>query len=149
MGSGSSRDRRAGRWWLIGLLVAAGVVAIVIVWFRPFGWPPARAQYDYPTYSAAQVAEGEALYRATCSVCHGAAGEGDAAANVPALDASMHAWHHADSLFARWIREGGVYMPAVAPEWSDEQVTAVLAYVKEWWEPRQRHYQHQVTRANP
>lgn len=144
-----SRRKRAGRWWLIGLLVAAGVVANVIVWFRPFGWPPARVRYEYPTYSAAQVAAGEALYRVTCSACHGPAGEGDAAAEVPALDGSMHAWHHADSLFARYIREGGVYMPAVAPEWSDEQVTAVLAYVKQWWEPRQGAYQHEVSEANP
>lgn len=149
MGQRASAGRRVGWWWGIGLLVSAGVMANVIVWFRPFGWPAARVRYDYPTYSGAQVAEGETLYRSTCSGCHGADGEGDSAADVPALDASMHAWHHADSLVARWVREGGVYMPAVAPEWSDEQLTALLAYIKQWWEPDQRAHQFEVTRANP
>ena len=136
-------------WWLFGLLVAAGVVANVIVWFRPFGGPAGSASLDYPTYPASVVSAGEALYRASCSGCHGAAGEGAAAAGVPALDASMHAWHHADSFYARQIREGGIAMPAVAPEWSDEEVAAVLAYVKEWWEPRQRAFQHEVSLNNP
>lgn len=144
----SLRGRNVVRW-LFGLLVVAGVVANVIVWFRPFSGPAGSARLEYPTYPASLVSAGEVLYQASCSGCHGAAGEGDAAAGVPALDASMHAWHHADSFYARQIREGGISMPAVAPQWSDEEVAAVLAYVKEWWEPRQRAFQHEVSEANP
>ncbi len=148
-GLGSKRWGSAAVWRVAGLVIVVAVVANVVVWFRPFGWPTPKVRYEYPSYSAAQVAAGEVLYQGTCSVCHGAAGEGDAAAEVPALDASMHAWHHADSLIARMMREGGVYMPAVAPDWEDEETTAVLAYIKQWWEPRQRAYQHEVSRANP
>ena len=147
--NGKTKQGWARRRWALALLVLVGVGANLVVWLRPFGWPPQRARYEYPTYPAAVVATGEALYQSTCSACHGAAGEGDAAADVPALDASMHAWHHADSLFARYVRDGGVYMPAVAPEWNDEQVAAVTAYIKEWWTPRQRAFQHEVSRNNP
>jgi mono/diheme cytochrome c family protein len=40
-------------------------------------------------------------------------------------------------------------MPAVGPEWPDEDITAVLAYVKQWWSPEQRTFQAEVSRANP
>lgn len=144
-----SQRGRSLRWWLFGLFVVAGVVANVIVWFRPFGGSTSGARLDYPTYPPSVVSAGEVLYQANCSGCHGAGGEGDATAGVPALDASMHAWHHADSFYARQIREGGIAMPAVAPQWSDQELAAVLAYVKQWWEPRQRAFQNEVSLNNP
>lgn len=139
-----SQRRRKILWWLSGLLIVVGVIANVMVWFRPFD-----ARLEYPTYPATVISAGEVLYQASCSSCHGAEGEGNPAANVPALDASMHAWHHADSFYASQIQTGGIRMPAIAPEWSDEEVTAVLAYVKQWWEPRQRAFQHEVSLNNP
>lgn len=36
------------------------------------------------------------------------------------------------------IRNGGFTMPAIGPDWSDEEITAVIAYIKEWWTPQQR-----------
>ena len=29
-------------------------------------------------------------------------------------------------------------MPAVGAEWSDEEVDAVVSYIKAWWTPQQR-----------
>lgn len=36
------------------------------------------------------------------------------------------------------IRNGGSMMPAVGANWSDEEIHAVLAHVKSWWQPSQR-----------
>jgi len=127
------------------VLLGIGVIANVVVWSRPAASPAA----DYPQYSAELVARGEQAFQANCATCHGPDGSGDVAAGVPALNGSMHSWHHPDSQIAELIRRGGIQMPAVGPDWSDEDITAVLAYVKQWWAPEQRTFQAEVSRANP
>ena len=89
------------------------------------------------------LALGETTYLGTCAACHGVAGEGAAQPGIPAppLDGSAHSWHHADSQIIGLIREGGVQMPAVGAAWSDEEVEAVIAYVKSRWAPWQRESQ--------
>src|SRR5690625_3624311 len=139
-----SQRRRKMLWWLSGLLIVVGLIANVMVWFRPFD-----ARLEYPTYPATVISAGEVLYQASCSSCHGTAGEGNAAANVPALDASMHAWHHADSFYASQIQTAGRRMPAIAPEWRDAEVTAALADVQQPGEPRLRAIQHPDSLNNP
>lgn len=139
------RKRRSPPWSVIGVLLGIGVIANVIVWSRPAASPAA----EYPQYSAELVARGEQAFQANCATCHGPDGSGDVTAGVPALNGSMHSWHHPDSQIARLIRRGGVQMPAVGPDWSDEDITAVLAYVKQWWSPEQRTFQAEVSRANP
>lgn len=141
----AERKRRSPPWYVIGVIGLVGAIANVVVWTRPTG----DATPDYPEYTAEQVARGEQAFQANCATCHGADGSGDAPAGVPALDESMHAWHHPDSQIARLIRDGGTQMPAVGPDWSDDDITAVLAYVKQWWTAEQREYQAQVSRANP
>ena len=86
------------------------------------------------------LALGETLYSQSCASCHGAAGEGFAQAGVPAppLDGSAHSWHHADDQILDLLREGGSIMPAVGRDWSDDQLAAVLTFVKTRWEPWQR-----------
>lgn len=61
----------------------------------------------------------------------------------------MHAWHHPDSQIAEMIRGGSIPMPAVGPDWSDEDIDSVLAYIKQWWTPEQRAFQAEVSRSNP
>ncbi len=54
------------------------------------------------------------------------------------MNGSQHAWHHSDEQIISQIRQGGMAMPAVGADWSDEEVDAVVSYVKAWWTPQQR-----------
>jgi len=99
----------------------------------------------------AQVAEGQVVYRAQCARCHGVNLEGqpdwkERQANgrlpAPPHDPSGHTWHHPDrDLFG--IAKHGLApyappgyqsdMPAFDGVLSDEQIAAVLAYIKSTW----------------
>ena len=125
------------RWsWLI-LGVALLVAAALVFTTR------APAQDEETESVSTEVLElGETIYSANCAACHGAEGEGYASVqNAPALNGSEHAWHHPDEQIISLIREGGMQMPAVGADWSDEEIEAVLSYVKAWWTPQQRNAQ--------
>lgn len=94
---------------------------------------------------------GEAVYRDYCASCHGVDLEGqpdwrtrkpDGRLPAPPHDASGHTWHHSDEqLFA--LTKHGVApfappgyesdMPAFAGTLSDDDIRAVLAYIKSRW----------------
>lgn len=147
----SRREKKEGAerpipWRALGVILAVGVIANLLVWF----WPrEEQATQAFPTYPAEVVAQGEEIYRANCATCHGPAGQGDPVAGVPALNGSMHAWHHGDAQIAGFLRSGVGRMPAVGAGWSDQEITAVTAFVKQWWDAEQRAYQAQVSQANP
>ena len=132
-------------WWrnpavLPTLAIAAGLLAVLGV----------RLALDRreaaPSPSAVPIevlAEGEALYAESCATCHGDDREGFAQPAVPAppLDGSAHSWHHSDEQILSLIRQGGSMMPAVGANWDDDEIEAVLAYVKNGWAPWQREAQ--------
>ncbi len=104
---------------------------------------------------AAKVAVGAKLYAAHCASCHGAKLEGQpdwrrrlANGRMPAPphDESGHTWHHPDDMLfgitkhgiARYAPPGYQSdMPAFAGQLSDEQIWAVLAYLKSHWKSRE------------
>ena len=136
-------------WHALVSTVVLGGVVIALLWFAP---RQARVQaVTLPSYPAGQVAAGRDLYAANCATCHGAQGQGYAKAGVsaPALNGQMHAWHHPDSQFATIMRQGIGQMPAAGASLSDKEVTAVLAYLKQWWEPEQLATQTQISQQNP
>lgn len=135
-------------WHTIITVVVIGVTANLYIWFVPRN---SQARLELPSYPVEQVALGQAIYEATCAACHGADGAGYAAEDVPApaLNASEHAWHHTDSQIASWIRGGIGQMPAVGAELSNEEIDALLAYLKQWWEPEQLARQTENSRLNP
>lgn len=137
-------------WHLIvGLIVIGGAVN-ALVWFLP-RQDSAQEVLELPSYPVEQVMQGRELYAANCATCHGADGAGYARAGVsaPALNGSMHAWHHPDSQIAGIIRNGAGQMPAVGATWTDEEVDAVLSYIKQWWEPEQLATQTERSAQNP
>ena len=100
--------------------------------------------------AAIAQSQGEALYMEHCASCHGANLEGepdwrerkpDGKLPAPPHDASGHTWHHADAqLFA--ITKYGI--EALVPNYSsdmggyeeilsDEEIWAVLDYIKSTW----------------
>ncbi len=145
----------------LGLLAAACAFLVVSItaalWFgkQPLADPDA----------AQQVMRGKAVYAQHCASCHGVQLEGQpnwrerlASGRMPAPphDASGHTWHHPDSVLFGITKHGlvpGKYappgyqsdMPALAGVLSDEEIWAVLAYIKSSWPPEIRKAQLALT----
>jgi len=98
-----------------------------------------------------QVAAGRQLYDAHCASCHGPNLEGqanwrerrpDGKLPAPPHDASGHTWHHTDDALFTVTRDGlaamagadyQTDMPGFADRLSDDEIWAVLAYIKSRW----------------
>lgn len=139
---------------LWSLLAFAAVIAAAAVLWQPGAEKPApSADPD----DSRQVALGEIVYRTHCAACHGGNLEGqpnwrvrkpDGRLPAPPHDASGHTWHHPDEhLFA--LTKQGVApplapegyesdMPGFAASLSDDEIWAVLAYIKRRWPPEIR-----------
>lgn len=112
-----------------------------------------------------QVALGKATYAKACASCHGVNLEGetpdwkslkdDETLPAPPHDGTGHTWHHGDELLFNYTKNGGQAnvpdgfksaMPAFKDELSDEEIWAVLAYIKTSWSDKQRYNQQRVSK---
>lgn len=110
----------------------------------------------------AVVARGEIVYGERCGACHGDQLEGqpdwrtrvDGLLPAPPHDATGHTWHHDDDLLFEIVKYGpGVVigdpayrtaMPAFAAMLPDEDIVAVLSFIKHRWPERERGWQDEV-----
>lgn len=109
-----------------------------------------------------QIDRGRQVYAESCASCHGANLEGqpnwqhrrvNGRMPAPPHDESGHTWRHSDpDLFAMTkLGIGGVVagyesdMPAFGGTLSDDEIAAVLAFIKSTWPERQRDFQARVT----
>jgi mono/diheme cytochrome c family protein len=108
-----------------------------------------------------QVALGERIYQANCASCHGADLEGqpdwkqrlpDGTMPAPPHDDSGHTWHHPDQQLFDYTKLGGAAvvqppfksaMPGFGQSLSDDEIWAVLAFIKSRWSQRARAVQRQ------
>ena len=142
---------------LAHVAIAAATVAVGAA--AALGWLTLGGRDD-----AAQIALGRALYGEHCAACHGAELEGQpnwqeplpsGRLPAPPHDATGHTWHHSDEeLFG--IVKGGMSavvpdyendMPAFGDVLSDEEIRAVLAFIKSTWPRQEREYQEARSRA--
>jgi mono/diheme cytochrome c family protein len=104
----------------------------------------------------ARVAAGTKVYALHCAACHGARLEGQpnwqkrlptGRLPAPPHDESGHTWHHPDPVLFGITKHGlvpGKYapndyqsdMPAFAGKLSDDEIWAVLAYIKTHWKSK-------------
>ena len=117
-----------------------------------------------PTNSK-QVERGEKVYKRFCSLCHGRNLEDQPMWHKPKEDGKMpapphdetgHTWHHADIVLFNITKFGLV--PPYAPEgyqsdmpaWkdtlSDDDIWAVLAFIKSRWPKENLEFQQKITR---
>lgn len=116
--------------------------------------------------NASQVARGKSVYAQHCASCHGARLEGqphwreklpNGRMPAPPHDVSGHTWHHPDSVLFGITKQGlipGKYAPPkyesdmlpFAGALSDEEIWAVLAFIKSAWPPKIRQAQAEVDR---
>lgn len=113
-----------------------------------------------------QVAQGKGVYDGHCAACHGVKLEGQpnwrdklptGRMPAPPHDASGHTWHHPDAVLFGITKNGlipGRYappkyesdMPAFGGTLSDEEILAVLAFIKSSWPEKIRRAQADITR---
>lgn len=106
-----------------------------------------------PSSNPAVLFKGEQIYATHFASCHGANLEGEAnwkernkdgAYRAPPHDDTGHTWHHPDSVLIESVQLGGARlanvgidgisnMPAYKDILSDEEITAVLTYIKSTW----------------
>jgi mono/diheme cytochrome c family protein len=105
---------------------------------------------------AGRVALGAKIYAQHCASCHGAKLEGQpewrrrlSSGGMPAPphDESGHTWHHADNVLFGITKRGLVPpyapadyqsdMPAFGDKLTDDDIWAVLAFVKSHWTSRE------------
>ena len=139
----------------LALASVAAVLAVVTMVGIPF-WTQAPAHALRPG-DAKLVALGEKIYQTHCAACHGAKLEGqpnwrergpDGALPAPPHDASGHTWHHTDEVLFRITKQGLVKltgmknyvsaMPVYEGVLSDEEIVAVLSWIKSQWSPQMR-----------
>ena len=112
------------------------------------------------------VARGQELYKTACASCHGANLEGqanwrergtDGLLPAPPHDPSGHTWHHPDEVLFQLTKLGvqpfagpdyRSTMPAFQDMLSDEEILAVLSYIKSTWPPEIRDRQDAINRAS-
>lgn len=109
------------------------------------------------------VQAGENVYQAHCAGCHGVLLEGQPNWRVrssegllpaPPHDASGHTWHHADDLLFELTKYGPATvigdpdyrsnMPGFKHILNDDDIIAVLSFIKNTWPEEQRQWQDEV-----
>ncbi len=121
---------------------------------------------DRDRRSAETLATGRGVYQAHCANCHGTNLEGQhdwqtplptGRLPAPPHDASGHTWHHSDRILFEITKYGIAAvvgrgyesdMPGFGSILSDEQIRAVLAFIKGSWPAQERRYQQEMTRRD-
>jgi mono/diheme cytochrome c family protein len=135
-----------------GLALLAAAVGAALVW---------RSE-ETAEADSARLAQGAALYAEHCASCHGADLEGEpdwrqrnaeGLLPAPPHDATGHTWHHPDDqLFAMTkygtaALVGGDYRSAMigfGDVLSDDEIRAILAYIKSRWPAEIRRRQAEI-----
>ncbi len=139
-------------WFAVGTLAAA-----VAAWFLLA--PESLPKIDHADPETTAV--GQRIYAEACASCHGINLEGqpnwrerspNGRLPAPPHDPSGHTWHHSDAVLFRITKHGpAAYptgyptdMPAFGGRLADEEIAAVVAYIKSTWPPAILQRQSQV-----
>ena len=113
---------------------------------------PAPEIPPLPTLGSDEIAIGQEVYAENCAECHGENLEGEAnwkkqnednSFRSPPHDTNGHTWHHGDGVLIESIELGGARlpnniggssnMPAFNETLTEEEIVAVLTYIKSTW----------------
>jgi len=144
-------DMPGVRRLLLGGGLAALLAASAAVAAFALRAPPIQRAHFADAENNEAVQEGKKLYASHCASCHGRRLQGQllwqaqdefAARRAPPHDQTGHTWQHSDEDLFAMIKSGRFrttpatvksYMPAYADNLSDDQILAVLAYIKATW----------------
>jgi S-disulfanyl-L-cysteine oxidoreductase SoxD len=135
----------------LALLCVIVSIAVGALLWRPAHAPPAGGEHLADADDAAAVNAGRPMYQRYCASCHGRYLQGqplwqlidaNTGRRAPAQDASGHTWQHADAAifhitkygrFATTPADQASAMPAFADRLGDDQILAVIAFIKARW----------------
>lgn len=146
---------------LVGIGIAVAAAGALLVYSA--GRDPGPAFID-PADKTLLV-QGKAIYSSHCAACHGASLQGqpdwrqrlpNGRLPAPPHDKTGHTWHHPDAILFDMVKNGLVPgktappgyesdMPAYGTVLTDEEIVAVLAYIKSSWPPKVLEAQKEVT----
>ncbi len=129
------------------IFMAALPLLVAGIAYTADGTDEPEDQVDDRWYTQSQLSIGQDVFKNNCAVCHGDEGQGitenwteplaDGSYPAPPLNGSAHTWHHPMSQLLGTINRGGIplggKMPAFASKLSNDEKTAVLAYVHSLW----------------
>lgn len=139
-----------------GIALAVGAVTVAVIAVLAVVYWPSEASSGrlLRPEDRRLLALGQKIYAAQCAACHGQRLEGqpnwrergaDGRLPAPPHDASGHTWHHPDEVLFRITKYGVVKaanlknyesaMPAYEDRLSDEEIVAVLSWIKSTWPP--------------
>ncbi len=141
------------KWMTLLGLVAALLAGWVLYLLSDIGQEERSAGLILAPDDQQVVAAGAALYRENCASCHGEKLEGqvedwrapgpDGLMPAPPHDETGHTWHHAETLLfeitklgvgkAAGLKNYKSAMPAYDGILSDEEIIAVLSFIKSTW----------------
>jgi len=102
------------------------------------------------------LSRGETLYEENCLSCHGGESGGEISDSPPRHNQNGHTWHHPDCQLTEITLRGPAAwggtpepgsMPAFEGQLTEDDVAAILTYIKTWWTDEQRAYQEEITQA--
>ncbi|WP_367395248.1 cytochrome c [Cupriavidus sp. Agwp_2] len=160
--------------WMVACLLVGGAAAATAIALKTKRYLEAPVTQESPAEARqlridatdpARLVRGKQLYAQACASCHGAKLEGqpnwrERLANgrmpAPPHDASGHTWHHADAMLFAITKNGLVAgvtapkgyvsdMPAFSRSMSDDDILAVLAYIKSTWPEKMAAAQREAT----
>jgi mono/diheme cytochrome c family protein len=132
------------RRWIVAATMAALTVAVGTVWVL-------RGAHSIDANNPVQVERGRQLYSVHCAKCHGDHLQGEADWQVrkpsgelpaPPHDASGHSWHHTDDQLYAITKHGMARyappdyksaMPSFVGKLTDDDIRAVIAFIKSTW----------------
>ncbi|TAM88409.1 MAG: cytochrome c [Candidimonas sp.] len=152
---------RFSKKWAVAAISVVGVAGAALL--ALINRPPGATFIDPNDHGL--VTQGRAIYANACAACHGAKLQGqpnwrERLANgrlpAPPHDRTGHTWHHPDAVLFDLVKNGLVPgrtappgyqsdMPAFGGTLTDEQIIAVLAYIKNTWPPDVARMQKEVT----
>ncbi len=148
---------RLSQFLSLAMLVAGGLL-VGWIWFGNGGVRPGGGQMMTSLLrsdDAKLVARGAEIYARACASCHGANLEGQVGWRsnrklAPPHDESGHTWHHPDQMLFQVVKHGSVPMGGSMPGFKgmlmDEEIIAVLSYIKSRW-PRRIREAHDAINA--
>ena len=140
------------RWRLgLSLLLGGAAAAALGAW----AFAPSTIVQGAKRDGTQKIALGRMVYEQSCASCHGVDLEGqpnwrirkpDGRLPAPPHDETGHTWHHPDQQLFEITKSGVAAlvpgyetdMPPFADALSDEEIWAVLAYIKSTWSPEVR-----------
>lgn len=145
---------------VVGVAILASIAASV-------SWMASRATvHRLRADDVKLTAMGRRIYAEQCAACHGARLEGqanwrergpDGRLPAPPHDANGHTWHHPDELLFRITKFGvakaanlkdyASAMPAFEGTLGDEEIVAVLSWIKSQWPAHIRSRHDELNRS--